>query len=317
MTTRQTFRWLGSLSILMLTGFFIAGCVEQEPPALTQLYSARDAIASAEKAGARERFPDDFASLEQRYLEARGVFYACQDARALELGQALLADANALAARPVAAPPPPTPANQPPLAVLAPMSEGQVDELLRFDASGSSDPDGDALTYTWDFGDGTTADFTFPIATHRYSAPGNYLARVTVNDGKGGSDTASATVPVVRRVMLQETEEQVFFDFDKANLKPAGQEALAIVVQEMQANPQLIAEIVGHADSTGSESYNMGLSQRRAEAVGNHLTQQGIDASRLRLSWQGETQPIAPNTTKEGRAQNRRAEVTVRLLPAQ
>jgi outer membrane protein OmpA-like peptidoglycan-associated protein len=314
MTTRQTFRWLCSLSILVLMGLFIAGCVEQEPPALTQLYSARDAISAADKAGAKERFPDEFAALEKRYLEARGVFYACQDAKALELGQALVADANALATKRVAVAPP---ANQSPQAVLTPISEGEVEQLLNFDASGSSDPDGDPLTYRWDFGDGTTADFTFPRATHRYQAPGNYLVSVTVNDGKGGSDTASATAPIVRRVMLQETEEQVHFDFDRANLRPGAQEALAVVVQEMQENPQLVAEIVGHADSTGPESYNMGLSQRRAEAVGNYLTQQGIAANRLRLSWHGETQPIASNATKEGRAQNRRVEVTVRVTPAQ
>ena len=316
MTTRQTFRWLCSLGILMLMGLFIAGCTEQEPPALTQLYSARDAIAAAENAGAKDRFPDEFTTLEQRYLEARGVFYACQDAKALELGQALLADANALATKRVAVAPMPA-ANQPPSAVLAPVPEGEVEQLLSFDASGSSDPDGDPLTYSWDFGDGMTAEFTFPRATHRYTAPGNYLVRVTVSDGKGGSDTASATAPIIRRVMLQETEEKVHFDFDRANLKPDGQEALAIVVKEMQENPQLIAEIVGHADSTGPESYNMGLSQRRAEAVGNFLTQQGIAANRLRLSWHGETQPIASNATKEGRAQNRRVEVTVRLMPAQ
>lgn len=316
MRTRQTFRWLCSMSIVVLMGLFIAGCVEQEPPALTQLYSARDAIMAAEKAGAKERFPDEFAALETRYLEARGVFYACQDAKALELGQALLADANALATKRVAAAPMPA-ANQPPTAVLASVPEGEVEQLLNFDASGSSDPDGDPLTYRWDFGDGTTADFTFPRATHRYKAPGNYLVRVTVSDGKGGSDTASATAPIVRRVMLQETEEKVHFDFDKANLKPAGQEAMAVVVQEMRDNPQLIAEIVGHADSTGPEAYNMGLSQRRAEAVGNFLTQQGIEANRLRLSWHGETQPIASNATKEGRALNRRVEVTVRLMSAQ
>jgi outer membrane protein OmpA-like peptidoglycan-associated protein len=278
------------------------------------LYSARDAIAAAEKAGARERFPAEFEALEVRYLEARGVFYACQDAKALELGQALLADANALATKrlPVAMPA----ANQPPSAALTSVPEGEVEQLLNFDASGSSDPDGDPLTYRWDFGDGTTADFTFPRATHRYKAPGNYLVSVTVSDGKGGSDTATTTAPIVRRVMLQESET-VYFDFDRANLKPAGQEALAIAVREMQENPQLIAEIVGHTDATGSESYNMGLSQRRAEAVGNYLTQQGIAANRLRLSWHGETQPIASNDTKEGRAQNRRAEVTVRILPAQ
>lgn len=317
MQIRQMVRWLRCLSILMLTGLLIAGCVEQQPPAITQLYSARDAINAAEKAGAKDRFPDEFAALQTRYLEARGVYYACQDARALELGQALLADANALATRRVEVPPPPPVANQPPQCAFTTASEGEVDQLIRFDASNTSDAEGNPLTYTWDFGDGSTTSFTFPIATHRFQAPGNYLVRLTCDDGQGGVDTASTMVPIVRRVTLQETEEEVLFGFDQATLTPAAQEALAVVVQEMQANPQLIAEIVGHTDATGPASYNMGLSQRRAEAVGNHLTRQGIAADRLRLSWKGETEPIAPNTTKEGRAQNRRVHVTVRLLPAQ
>jgi outer membrane protein OmpA-like peptidoglycan-associated protein len=317
MTIRQTFRCLNSFSLLGLVVFFMAGCVEREPPALTQLYSARDAITAAKQAGAADRFPDDYAQLEKRYLEARGVFYACQDEKALEMGQGLLADANALATKRVAAPPPPAPPNRAPQAVLAAVPEGEVDTLLKFDASNSSDPDGDALTYKWDFGDGTISNFTFPIATHRYQTPGNYLVRLMVDDSKGGTDTAAVTVPVVRRVTLQETEKEVFFDFDKATLKPAGQQALATVVQEMRDNRQLMAEIVGHTDSTGPAEYNMGLSKRRAEAVANYLKQQGIEAQRLRVSWKGETEPVAPNTTKEGRAQNRRTEITVRLLPMQ
>jgi outer membrane protein OmpA-like peptidoglycan-associated protein len=319
MTIRQTFRCLSSLSLLGLVVFFMAGCVEREPPALTQLYSARDAITAAKQAGAADRFPDEYAQLEKRYLEARGVFYACQEARALELGQALLADANALATKRVAVPPPPpaAPMNRPPQAVIAAVPEGEVGTLLKFDASGSSDPDGDALAYKWDFGDGTTSNFTFPVATHRYQTPGNYLVRLMVDDSKGGTDTAAVTVPVVRHVTLQETEKEVYFDFDKATLKPAGQQALATVVQEMRDNPQLIAEIVGHTDSTGPAEYNMGLSKRRAEAVANFLKQQGIGEQRLRVAWKGETEPIAENTTKEGRAKNRRTEVTVRLLPMQ
>ena len=74
-------------------------------------------------------------------------------------------------------------------------------------------------------------------------------------------------------------------------------------------------EIVGHTDSTGNHAYNMSLSQRRAQSVANYLTAQGVDASRLSTRGAGPDQPIASNATADGRAQNRRVEVTLRPLP--
>jgi outer membrane protein OmpA-like peptidoglycan-associated protein len=122
---------------------------------------------------------------------------------------------------------------------------------------------------------------------------------------------------VIRRVVLQEKQDQVFFDFDKATLKPAAQQELASVVQELQATPTLRVALVGHADATGSEAYNLGLSRRRAEAVRNFLTARGIAADRFQLAWKGESEPSAPNTTAEGRAQNRRVAITLRPIPVQ
>ncbi|MEO0232818.1 MAG: OmpA family protein, partial [candidate division WOR-3 bacterium] len=68
----------------------------------------------------------------------------------------------------------------------------------------------------------------------------------------------------------------------------------------------------GHTDSIGSDSYNMSLSQARAEAVRSYLiTRHGIDPARLIARGYGETMPIAPNTSREGRAQNRRVEFVI------
>lgn len=75
-------------------------------------------------------------------------------------------------------------------------------------------------------------------------------------------------------------------------------------------------EIVGHTDSTGTHAYNMGLSQRRAQSVASYLQAQGIDPARLSTRGMGPDQPLASNATAEGRAQNRRVEVTLRPLPA-
>jgi PKD repeat protein len=71
--------------------------------------------------------------------------------------------------------------------------------MMTFDASRSSDPDGDQLTYEWDFGDGTTSSFTLPNATHRYSRAGNFPVRLMVSDGRGGTDSTTRVVTIVSR----------------------------------------------------------------------------------------------------------------------
>ena len=74
-------------------------------------------------------------------------------------------------------------------------------------------------------------------------------------------------------------------------------------------------EIVGHTDNTGSHSYNMSLSQRRAQSVASYLIAQGVDGSRLSTRGAGPDQPIASNATADGRAQNRRVQVTLAPIP--
>jgi OOP family OmpA-OmpF porin len=288
----------------------VTGCVIRDPQAIVDLRQAREAIDAAKKASAAERYPEDYAALERRYAEARGVFYACRDDEASKLARALIADANALATRRAAAPPPPPPTNRPPSARLGAPAEGEVNAILSFTGEGSSDPDGDPLTYTWDFGDGTpAASSPSPTATHRYAQIGNYPVRLTVSDGRGGSDMASRTVAIVRREVIR---SDVLFDFDKATLKPEGIRALDSLVQQLKNDPSLRADIVGHTDGVGTEQYNMGLSERRAKAVSTHMVRNGIAATRLNVSWKGKTQPVASNATPEGRAQNRRVDITVR-----
>ena len=68
--------------------------------------------------------------------------------------------------------------------------------------------------------------------------------------------------------------------------------------------------VVGHTDSVGTDAYNQGLSERRAEAVKTYLIEHGVDANLITSSGMGESQPVADNATSEGRAQNRRVEVT-------
>lgn len=304
-----------TIGCMLILGLVTTGCAMRESRALSDLHQAREAIAAAKQAGSLP--PEKIAELEKRHRKARGVYYSCKADEASQLAQGIIADTKPRLQPVVAAPPPPAPANRPPQARLAASAEGKVNTALGLSGEGSSDPDGDKLTYRWDFGDGTTASFTAPTTTHQYARAGNYTVRLTVDDGRGGTDSTTATVAVNGHVVLQEKKGQVFFDFDKATLKPAAHQELASVVQELQENPTWRAELVGHADATGSEAYNLGLSKRRAEAVRNFLVARGIAEARFRLAWKGEQEPLAPNTTEDGRAQNRRVEITIRPMPVQ
>jgi outer membrane protein OmpA-like peptidoglycan-associated protein len=101
----------------------------------------------------------------------------------------------------------------------------------------------------------------------------------------------------------------VFFEFDRADIKPESEVELLEVVRLLQAHPKWKVEVQGHTDSVGTAMYNQQLSQRRAEAVRQFLIARGIKPERIRARGYGSSRPIAPNTTEEGRALNRRTEI--------
>jgi OOP family OmpA-OmpF porin len=103
------------------------------------------------------------------------------------------------------------------------------------------------------------------------------------------------------------------FDFDKAVLKEEGKVALHELDDDIKAKGAKVVDIdvIGHTDSTGPEDYNMDLSVRRAQAVADYIISEGIDASIIDVSGEGESNPIASNDTREGRAENRRVDIHV------
>lgn len=104
----------------------------------------------------------------------------------------------------------------------------------------------------------------------------------------------------------------VNFEFDRSTLDGQSTAVLDEAVSILQRYPDLRVEVAGHTDSIGSESYNQGLSERRADAVYQYLIGRGVDQSRLSgPNGYGETRPIAPNDSAEGRAKNRRTELNV------
>jgi outer membrane protein OmpA-like peptidoglycan-associated protein len=99
------------------------------------------------------------------------------------------------------------------------------------------------------------------------------------------------------------------FDFNKAAIKPEGARRLDDVVRLMRENPSLRVVAVGHTDSVGNDAYNLKLGERRAQAVANYITGEGVSTSRVDVRSEGEARPVASNATAEGRAENRRVEI--------
>lgn len=102
--------------------------------------------------------------------------------------------------------------------------------------------------------------------------------------------------------------QQIHFEFDRDVIRAVSFPILNTVAQVLRDYPDVQLEIQGHTDSRGDDAYNEDLSRRRAAAVLDYLVQQGISASRLRSQGYGESQPLESNSTRAGRAANRRVE---------
>lgn len=126
------------------------------------------------------------------------------------------------------------------------------------------------------------------------------------------AEAAPAPAPapkiVFERVTMSAT---ALFDVDKDIIKSGGKVELDAFATRLDglASVQSV-DIVGHTDSTGADDYNQRLSMRRANAVKNYLIETGVDPTVMTASGMGESQPVASNATAEGRAQNRRVEVS-------
>jgi OOP family OmpA-OmpF porin len=123
---------------------------------------------------------------------------------------------------------------------------------------------------------------------------------------------APAPAPMVKPVVEKVTlSAETNFDFDKAVLKPEGKARLDDLVGKLSAVNLEVIIAIGHTDSIGTNAYNQKLPVRRANAVKAYLVSKGVEANRIYTEGKGETQPIADNRTKEGRAKNRRVEIEV------
>ena len=307
MALRHVGRCISYLGLVVVAGWFVTGCVIRDPQAITEIGNARKALDESVKTGRADCEHVKYEVLERNYLQARGVYYACNDAEAIKLAQAVAAGANALACAPAARA---AAACPPPVARFTTLPRVEAGAAVQFDASTSSTQSGQA-TYTWDFGDGTPpVTGPSPRTTHTYAKPGNVTVKLTVDDKNCGTHSATGSQAVILRVVLEE-KGKVLFDFNKAELKPEALRQLDVVVQALREQPTLQTHITGHTDSIGSDAYNLKLSQRRSESVANYLVKNGAARQSIRADFRGEREPVASNATDEGRAQNRRVEIVL------
>jgi outer membrane protein OmpA-like peptidoglycan-associated protein len=115
-----------------------------------------------------------------------------------------------------------------------------------------------------------------------------------------------------RQLLVQLTGNDLRFDFDQATIRPGDQARLQQIASVLRDYPEHRLIVAGHTDNIGPDAYNEGLSQRRAQSVSTFLIHAGVPPTSFAgVQGYGERQPIAPNSTPDGRAQNRRVELTI------
>jgi outer membrane protein OmpA-like peptidoglycan-associated protein len=124
-------------------------------------------------------------------------------------------------------------------------------------------------------------------------------------------DIPGATVERVGEGIQVTFASGLLFDFDSDVVRPTAQHNLSALATSLQKYPKSDILILGHTDDVGTELYNSDLSVRRADAAARYLMSRNVARSRIATGGLGETEPVASNSTDEGRRRNRRVEVAI------
>ncbi len=135
----------------------------------------------------------------------------------------------------------------------------------------------------------------------------NFMLTQTTSDSVYQIDIPLQPIEANASIILK----NIFFDVNKFDLKPASQIELDDLIKLLRENPLVTVQINGYTDNVGKPADNLLLSENRAKAVVNYLTSKGIDPKRMSYKGYGEAQPVSPNTTEAGRANNRRTELKI------
>lgn len=228
-----------------------------------------------------------------------------------------------------AATPPPAPPPAEPPAAAAPAP------TITLRAQPSTIDRGGATTLQWDAKNATSVTITpnvgdVAITGNRSVNPTSSVTYTATAMGPGGSatDTARITVNtpapaaeaappprnapnVTAEELFERNVKTIYFDYDKADIKPDQMSVLQGNASWLKSNPNVRFTIEGHCDERGSEEYNLALGDRRANAVKEYLVAQGVSANRIMTVSYGEERPVCREETEECFAKNRRAAFTL------
>jgi len=166
--------------------------------------------------------------------------------------------------------------------------------------------------YKWDFGEGGSGNEQNP--SHLIENAGNFTAKLTVTDSKGTTCEGSVSYVTTAAEFIPTPEKPLIlrgvnFESDKAILLESSKDILDRVATSLIEHPDVRVEVAGHCDAQNTDAHNLKLSDARAKAVRDYLIGKGVPGDRLEAKGYGESQPIAPNNTAAGRAENRRVEL--------
>jgi len=297
-----------SLSVLS----FVSGCahLEKSPPERDTGYDyihkplpeASRKVVEARTARKDLECPNEFKAASETVDKAYAIYIACRTKEGIAMAEDGIKKLNALCPKVAPPPPPPPPA---PSASLS--------------ADPASVKQNRCATLTWSSTNASSVSIDQGVGNvdpsgSKQVCPGSTTNYTITVAGAGGTMTAATTVTVIplsKKTMV--FDAVALFDVDKADLKDEGKEQIKKYREDAQAELSRADKITitGHTDNTGSADYNMKLSLRRAEAVRDHLVGLGIDPNKLEVKGEGMSNPIADNSTEQGRAKNRRVEVEI------
>ena len=133
----------------------------------------------------------------------------------------------------------------------------------------------------------------------------------TVVGGAAGAVIGNQMDKQAKKIEEEIPGAGVYFDTNKYNINNKSRQTLDKLSAILKEYPDTNVIVAGHTDNVGKDEYNLGLSQRRAQAVTNYFKSKGLAGSRFTTKWYGERNPVASNETADGRAKNRRVNVVI------
>ncbi len=301
-----------SLVVLVCCLGIVVGCADMEYVPGGQYFfyhkelpASKRAIAAARSAGKDKECPADFAAAEKLMKDAYALYYACHTKEAIAKANEAIAKAKALCPPK----PTPTPAPAPPVAPAPTIS---------LSAASSSIASGACTSLNWTTANASKVSIDQGVGSveengSRQVCPTSTTRYTLTATGPGGSRTDSTTVTVTEKAKpTDRLTIHVNFDTNKSDIRKADVGDLQKAEQFVRKYPNCKIEVDGYTDSTGSDSYNMRLSEKRAEAVKKYLLDhQAVAADKISIKGFGKSNPIADNKTVKGRFENRRAEILI------